>query len=536
MSRCRRRCLLLLEKCRHMKQLKEAHAQVLTCGLGTDSFALSRLLAFCSHPLHGSLPHAWKLFQQIQHPTICICNTMIKAFVLKGKLINTIQIYSQMLENGLYPDNYTLPYVLKACAGLQSCHLGESAHGQSVKLGFWFDIFVGNTLIAMYSSFGNVRAARCIFDEMPWHTAVSWTVMISGYAKVGDVETARMLFDEAPMKDRGIWGSIISGYVQNNCFKEGLQMFRLMQSTGLEPDEAILVSILCACAHLGAMEIGVWVHRYLDQLGHPLSVRLSTGLLDMYAKCGSLDIAKKLFDGMSQRDTICWNAMISGMAMNGDGDNALRLFSEMEKAGVKPDDITFIAIFTACSYSGMAHEAIRLLNSMCTVYNIEPKSEHYGCIVDLLGRAGLLKEAKELILKMPNSSSPTEQAIAWRALLSACCSHGQTEVAEDAAQRLFHLEHHSGAYVLLSNLYAAAGKQDHVRRIRKMMENRGVDKAPGCSSVKINGVVHEFIAGEETHLQMEEVHRVLEKMNKQMDYSGFNPYPFEVDETLCIQA
>ncbi|CBI27276.3 unnamed protein product, partial [Vitis vinifera] len=241
---------------------------------------------------------------------------MIKAFVLKGKLINTIQIYSQMLENGLYPDNYTLPYVLKACAGLQSCHLGESAHGQSVKLGFWFDIFVGNTLIAMYSSFGNVRAARCIFDEMPWHTAVSWTVMISGYAK-------------------------------NNCFKEGLQMFRLMQSTGLEPDEAILVSILCACAHLGAMEIGVWVHRYLDQLGHPLSVRLSTGLIDMYAKCGSLDIAKKLFDGMSQRDTICWNAMISGMAMNGDGDNALRLFSEMEKAGVKPDDITFIAIFTA---------------------------------------------------------------------------------------------------------------------------------------------------------------------------------------------
>ena len=149
---------------------------------------------------------------------------MIKAFVLKGKLINTIQIYSQMLENGLYPDDYTLPYVLKVCAGPQSCHLGESAHGQSVKLGFWFNIFVGSTLIAGYSSFGNVKAARCMFDEMPWHTAVSWTVMISGYAK----------------------------------------------STGLEHDEAILVSIPCACAHLGAMEIGVWVHRYLDQLGHQL--------------------------------------------------------------------------------------------------------------------------------------------------------------------------------------------------------------------------------------------------------------------------
>lgn len=527
----RRRCLLQLEKCRHMKQLKEAHAQVLTCGLGTDGFALSRLLAFCSHPLHGSLTHAWKLFQQIDQPTICICNTMIKAFLLKGELLNAIHTYSRMLEEGLYPDNYTLPYVLKACAGLRCCHLGEMVHGQTVKLGFWLDHFVGNTLIAMYSSLQNVRAARCIFDELPWHSAVSWTIMISGYAKVGDVDAATMLFDETPVKDRGVWGSIISGYVQNNCFKEGMQMFRLMQSQGLEPDESILASILCACAHLGDLEMGVWVHRYLDQTGHPLTVRLSTGLIDMYGKCGRLDFSKKLFDGMSQRDTICWNAMISGMAMNGDGQNAVRMLSEMDKAGVKPDDITFIALFTACSYSGMAYEAVMLLNRMCNEYKIEPKSEHYGCIVDLLGRAGLLKEAKELILKMPSSSSEAKQAIAWRALLSACCSHGQTEVAEDAAQRLFRLERHSGAYVLLSNLYAAAGKQDDVRRIRKMMEDRGVDKAPGCSSVRINGVVHEFIAGEETHLQIKEIYRVLEKMNKQMDYFGYNPCPFKVDQT-----
>lgn len=521
-----------------MKHLKAAHAQVITCGLATDSFVLSRLLAFCSHPLHGSLTHASKLFRQIQHPTICICNTMIKALLLKAKFINTIQIYCHILENGLYPDNYTLPYVLKACAGLQSSHLGELVHGQSVKLGFWFDIYVGNTLIAMYSSFENVSAARSIFDEIPLRTAVSWTLMISGYAEAGDVETARMLFDEAPVKDRGVWGSIISGYVQNNCFKESFQMYRSMQSTGLEPDEAILVSILCACAHLGAMEIGVWVHKYWDdRLGHPLGLRFITALIDMYSKCGRLDVAKKLFDGMSHRDTICWNAMISGMATNGDGENALTLFSEMEKAGVKPDDITFIAIFTACSHSGMAYEALRLLNRMCKVYNMKPKSEHYGCVVDLLSRAGLLKEAKELILQMPNSSSPAAQAIAWRALLSACCSHGQTDMAEDAAERLFRLEeHHTGAYVLLSNLYAAAGKQDDARGIRKTMEHRGIDKAPGCSSVEINGVVHEFIAGEETHPQMEQVHRVLKEVNEQMANSVYNPYFFAIKETLCIQA
>ena len=375
---------------------------------------------------------------------------------------------------------------------------------------------MGNSLISMYSSFGNVMAARRVFDEIPFRTAVSWTVMVSGYAKSGDVETARMIFDESPMKDLGVWGSIISGYVQNNCFKEGLVMFRLMQSTGMEPDEGILVSILCACANLGAMEIGIWVHRYWNQLGrHPMSVRLITGFIDMYAKCGCLGFAKQLFDEMPQRDIVSWNAMISGMAMNGDGENAIRLFSEMEKDGVRPDDVTFIAIFTACNHSGYAYEALRLLDRMCRVYNIDPKMEHYGCLVDLLGRAGLLEEAKELVLRMPDSSrhGRSEEAIAWRALLSCCCSHGQAEMAEDAAERLFLLEHHSGAYVLLSNLYAAAGKHDDARRIRKMMEQRGVGKAPGCSSVEVDGVVHEFVAGEERHLQMEEVHGVLRKMD-----------------------
>lgn len=345
--------------------------------------------------------------------------------------------------------------------------------------------------------------------------------MISGYAKQGDIDAARLFFDEAPAKDRGIWGSMISGYVQNNCFKEGLHLFRLMQLNGLEPDEAIFVSLLCACAQLGALDIGIWIHRCLDRLGLPLSVHLGTGLIDMYAKCGNLELAKKLFDGMPERDTICWNVMISGMAMHGDAETALKLFLEMEKAGVRPDDITFIAIFTGCSYSGLAYEGLRALNRMCTVYNIAPKSEHYGCIVDLLSRGGLFEEAAGIIQRIPNSSGPSEEAVAWRALLSACCNCSQIRVAEVAAERLLQLEHHSGVYVLLSNLYAAAGKHDDARRIRKMMKKEGVDKAPGCSSVEINGVVYEFIAGEKTHPQMEEIHKLLEKMNKHLESSGW---------------
>ncbi|XP_027361009.1 pentatricopeptide repeat-containing protein At5g66520-like [Abrus precatorius] len=517
MSSCSKRCLMLLDKCKNMKHLKQAHAQVFTTGLHNNTFALSRVLAFCSNPHKGSLTYALRVFECIHHPTVCICNTIIKAFLLNGKLYSTLPVLTYMLHIGLSPDNYTIPYVLKACALLQSCSLGKMIHGYGSKLGLVFDIFVGNSLMAMYCVFGDVVAARQVFDEIPTLSAVSWTVMISGYAKVGDVDSARLFFDEAPEKDRGIWGAMISGYVQNNCFKEGLYLFRLLQLRDVVSDESIFVSILSACAHLGALDIGIWIHRYLNRARVPLSIRLSTSLLDMYAKCGNLDLAKRLFDSIQEKDIVCWNAMISGVAMHGDGTNALKLFSDMEKIGTKPDDITFISVFTACSYSGMAYEGLKLLEKMCSVYRIVPKSEHYGCLVDLLSRFGLFEEAMVVIRRITNSWNGSEETLAWRAFLSACCSHGQTQLAELAAERLLQLDNHSGVYVLLSNLYAASGKHSDARRVRDMMKNKGVDKAPGCSSVEIDGVVSEFIAGEETHPHMEEIHSVLEKMHMQLE-------------------
>ncbi|KAK7307067.1 hypothetical protein VNO77_39802 [Canavalia gladiata] len=517
MSSCSKRCLILLEKCKNMKHLKQAHAQVFTTGLHNNTFALSRVLAFCSNPHQGSLTYACRVFERIHHPTLCICNTIIKAFLINHKFYTTLHVFTTMLHNGLSPDNYTIPYVLKACAALPSCSLGQMVHGYASKLGLVFDIFVGNSLMSMYCVCGDVVAARHMFDEIPTLSAVSWTVMIWGYAKEGDVDSARLFFDEAPEKDRGIWGAMISGYVQNNCFKEGLCLFRLMQLTDVEPDESIFVSILSACAHLGALDIGIWIHRNLNRAKVPLSIRLSTSLLDMYAKCGNLDLAKRLFDSMPEKDIVCWNAMISGMAMHGDATSALKLFSDMEKIGMKPDDITFIAVFTACSYSGMAYEGLKLLDKMCNVYKIEPKSEHYGCLVDLLSRATLFEEAMGMIKRITNSWSGSEETLAWRAFLSACCKHGEAQLAEVAAERLLQLDNHSGVYVLLSNLYAASGKHIDARRVRDMMRNKGVDKAPGCSSVEIDGVVSEFIAGEETHSHMKEIHSVLEKMHMQLD-------------------
>ncbi|KAM0961583.1 hypothetical protein ACFX2I_020838 [Malus domestica] len=221
-----------------------------------------------------------------------------------------------MLQNGMCPGNYTLPYLLKACARMQRCRLGELVHGFCLKLGFVSDIFVGNSLIVMYCAFDDVKRALYVFDEMPSLSAVSRMVMISGFAKVGNLDMARLLFDEAP---------------------------------DTEPDEAIFVSVLCACAHLGALDIGIWIHSYLNRLRLRLSVRLTTGLIDMYAKCRRLELARGLLAEMLQRDTVCWNAMHG-------------------------DDVTFIAVLTACSYSGMADEGMKVFDKMRRIYTLSQKA------------------------------------------------------------------------------------------------------------------------------------------------------------------
>ncbi|XP_020257605.1 putative pentatricopeptide repeat-containing protein At5g59200, chloroplastic isoform X1 [Asparagus officinalis] len=515
MSICRR-SLLILEKCRNMKQLLQAHAQIITGGLSNDNFALSRILAFCSDPSHGSVSHAQLLFETIKNPTLCIQNTMIKAYLLKGEYIKSIEIYRRMLHDGMYPDNYTLPYILKACINLSDAKIGSMVHTHILKFGFLSDTYVGNTLVLMYMAFGETNFSREIFDRISQRNASTWTLMINGYSKLGEIENARLIFDEAPMKDRGIWGCMISGYVQNNCFKEALSMFRLMQIEGSEPDEGAFVSVLCACAQLGAIDIGTWIHHYLNRVGFKLSIQLATSLIDMYVKCGKLALARKIFNMITQKDTICYNVMIFGVAMHGDGRGALDLFATMQKEGFKPDSSTFLAILTACSHSGLVQEGLNLFNNMRTLYNIEPKGEHYGCIVDFLARAKMFEEAKRTIEQIPRPARSSEKAIAWRSLLSACWNHGEFRLAEIAAHNLMELEAQSGVYVLISNIYENSGRYEDSKRMRKNMKCRGVMKVPGCSAIEICGRVHEFVAGEKLHHCIGEILEVLDVLTDQL--------------------
>ncbi|XP_076927820.1 putative pentatricopeptide repeat-containing protein At5g59200, chloroplastic [Bidens hawaiensis] len=507
-----------IEQCKNITQLRQAHANSITCGLGTNHYTLSRLLAFYSNPNHhNTLIHGLQILHHTHQPTNLLYNTMIKACLVKHQLTMCIVLHKQMVCNNMYPDNYTLPYVLKACGYDEKLYLGMMVHGHCVKLGFGSDGFVGNTLVLMYCLFGEMGGARRVFDEMPRRCVVSWTVLMSGYCRIGEVEVARAVFDEAPVKDRGVWGAMISGYVQNNCFKEGLHLFRAMQSTDIRPDEAMFVSVLGACAHLGALEIGVWVHKQVNELKMKCSTRLGTALMDMYCKCGKLDVARKVFDEMPERDIICFNVMISGLAIHGEGVRAIQLFSQMETLGFQPDDVTFIAVFTACSYSGVEHEGLKLFNKMRDEYNINPKIERYVCIIDLLGRAGLFTEAKDIIQRMPSSCNPKEVAVVWRSLLSACQSYKQTELAQMAAERIMELENDSGVYVLMSNLYSSNDDFDSLQRTRKLMRTQGVEKVPGCSCIKIGGGVYEFVASEKMNHRIEEVHKVLESLSRQLD-------------------
>lgn len=512
--------LRLLEKCIDMRQLKQVHAQVVLGGLGGDQFAISRILAFCSDPSNGCIAHAQMVFRQTERPTMCIFNTMMKTLLLKGEYTRLADVYSQMLRDGLLPDSYTFPYMLKGCAHLRDSPTGEQVHGHALQLGFDFDIFVGNTLVLMYSACGKMKAAHQMFDLIPQRNGASWTVLISAYSKLGEIGAARELFDQSQVKDRGIWGCMISGYVQNNCFKEALFMFREMQLAGVRPDEGVLVSILSACAQLGALDLGTWIHRYLKRVGFTPGIRLSTALIDMYLKSGDLALAGKLFANMPQRDVISWNVMIIGLATHGDGLRALELFAHMQREGFSPDETTFLAVLSACSHSGLVSEGLRQFRSMKAVHGIEPRGEHYGCVVDFLSRAGLFNEAREVIAMMPSSSSPSEKAVAWRALLSGCWRHGEEQLAEAAASRLLQLEQHSGAYVLLSNVYRRSGRHGAAERVKKMMRVRGVVKTPGCSSVEIGGSVHEFIAGESVHRQMGQVYEALDRMSHHMEDHG----------------
>lgn len=369
------------------------------------------------------------------------------------------------------------------------------------------DLVTWNLVIHGLVKCQQMEIAIDIFNQMPKRDAITWSTMIDGYAKISNLDKARDLFDQVPGKDIVVCNAMMAGYVHNGHFLEALKLFNgIIDMDHLLPDKTTLSIVLSAIANLGHLDEGITIHSYIQANGFSVDGKLGVALIDMYSKCGSIENAMRVFENLEQRDVDHWNATIGGLAIHGLGESAFELFMEMGTLFVKPDDITFIGLLNACGHTGLVKEGQMCFELMRRIHKLEPKLQHYGCMVDILSKAGHLQEAKNFIDEMP--IEPND--VIWRTLLSACINYQNFHLGRQVAEHLIRLDfNYSGSYVLLSNMYAGFGMWDDVSRIRASMVDRALTKLPGCSSIELNGVVHEFLVRDETHPHAGEVYSLL---------------------------
>ncbi|KAG9454804.1 hypothetical protein H6P81_007708 [Aristolochia fimbriata] len=498
---------------------KALHGMVCKYGLADDVFILNSLVHFYASCL--CLDLAYGLFLQIPQKDVVSWNSVIAAFVQAEQPDEAIDLFERMKAEGVFqPNEVTMTTVLTACAKKGDLEYGRGVCEYMKTVEVEPSLVLSNAMLDMYIKCGSLEDAKELFDKMAVRDSFSWTSMLDGFAKAGKFNTARQVFDSMSNRDIACWNALISAYEQRGHPHEALALFRELQLTDVKPDEVTLVSTLSACTQLGALELGRWIHAYINKQNLSLNFHLTTSLIDMYAKCGDLTKALEVFHAAAQKDVCVWSAMIAGLSMHGQGQAAVDLFLQMKEAKVRPNAVTFTNLLCACSHSGLVDTARNFFTQMQPIYGIEPQVQHYGCMVDLLGRAGLLDEAMDLIEKMPRSSSVS----VWAALLGACRIHGNLRLGELACKRILEIEpDHDGAYVLLSNIYAKFGRWEDVSRLRKLMKDAGVEKEPGCSSVEVDGVVHEFLVGDTSHPFSDKIYSKLAEITTRLKSVGYEP-------------
>ncbi|KAF9594490.1 hypothetical protein IFM89_031608 [Coptis chinensis] len=493
------------------------HGMAVKMSLDSDVFILNSLVHFYS--TCGDLDQAYKVFLMIPKKDVVSWNSMITAFVQAGCLEEALELFQRMQGEGMRPNDVTTVSVISVCAKKLNLKLGRWIHSFIEKNKIEMSLILSNAMLDMYTKCGSLEQAKILYDKMPEKDVVSLTTMLVGYAQSGEFATARKFFNAMTSQDITAWNSLISAYEQSGHPKEALALFNELQlSKNAKPDQVTLVSTLSACAQLGAMDLGGWIHVYVKKQGLKWNCHLTTSLIDMYAKCGDLEKALEVFRSSKQKDVYVWSAMIAGLAMHGRGRDAIDIFVRMQESGVKPNAVTFTNVLSACSHAGLVEEGRLYFNQMQPVYGVTPQVKHYACMVDVLGRAGLLEEANGFIEKMPIIPG----ASVWGALLAACKTHGNVGLAENAFNRLIDLEpRNHGAYVMLSNIYAKFGLWNGVTRLRKRMRDFGIKKEPGCSSIEVDGSVHEFLVGDNSHPLCKKVYLKLDEILLNLKSVGY---------------
>lgn len=472
----------LVSKLKDEKLLSSVHCFGLKCGYQDDVSVANTWIS--GYAKCGYLWSAEKVFCGIDlyYLSVVSWNAMIAGCAYFEEGVKAIKIYRWMLRDGYRPDLSTLVNLLSSFAQPKTLQYGMLMHAHAVKVGCGSNITLLNTLVSMYSKCGDIASARHIFVQMNERSRVTWTAMIGGYSEQGDLN-------------------------------EALSLFNKMEASGEKPDLITIVHLIAACGKVGALEVGKWIDDYSLSKGLKNEVMVCNSLLDMYAKCGSLENAENLFCSMNEKTVVSWTTLISGFALNGKSQEALDHFDHMLNQGIKPNHITFLAVLQACSHAGLLEKGWEMLNTMTKKYHINPGLDHYACMIDILGRKGKLKEALEFIREMPIEPD----AAIWGSLLSACKIHHNLEIGEYAAHHLFRLEPQASApYVELANIYALAKEWNGVADMRMKMKANQVMKYPGQSLIQVHGKLSSFTVEGRFHSHRCQIFETLDSLVLQL--------------------
>ncbi|TVU02810.1 hypothetical protein EJB05_51658, partial [Eragrostis curvula] len=494
----------LLRACESLRRLPPCrcvHAQIVRCGFAADVFVQNALLnVYYKCGDRGDVAAARQVFDEMAERDVVSWNTIVGVYMSSGNAAGAMELFEVMPDRNVVSWNNVIAGFTK---------VGDMVSARAV-----FDrmpvkdAISWNLMISGYAGRNDTDSARSLFDQMDGKDVVSWTAMVSAYAKIGDLDSAKLLFDQMPVKNLISWNAMITGYNHNSRYDEALRTFQQMMLEGrFVPDEGTLVSVVSACAQLGSSEYCNWISSYISKSNTYITVPLGNALIDMFAKCGDVGRAWLIFEKMKARCVITWTSMIHGFAFNGRFREALLIYNDMCREGVELDDTVFVAALAACAHGGLLKEGWSIFKQMVEHYHIRPRMEHYGCIADLLGRAGKLQEAVQFIESMPIKPG----VIIWVTLLSSCIAHGDAELIEYVSKKVLEIEPFNSSYqVLVSNCSALEGRWGSVTDARKMMRDMGIEKVPGSSLIQVGSEVHEFLAKDTRHQKRKEIYETLD--------------------------
>ncbi|KAH6835248.1 Pentatricopeptide repeat superfamily protein [Perilla frutescens var. hirtella] len=470
---------LVLKACASLSMLtfgKVLHSEILKSGVKCDVMVGTSLVH-----MYGKcrdIVSARKVFDDMPERNVVSWNAMIGGYMMNGDTGAASGLFGLMTERTSVTWNEMIDGYYRN---------GDMAMARRI-----FDcvpeglknVVTWTVMVDMYASNGDMEAAREMFEMMGVRNFYVWSVMITGYFKKGDVVKAREVFDGMSLRNLVNWNSLISGYAQNGMCEEVMDAFTRMQEEGFEPDEVTLVSVLSACAQTGMLNVGKEIHERIFSSRIELNVFVVNALVDMYAKCGDLGTARLIFEEALVKNSATWNSLITGFAIHGQCGMAIEFFSRMEESGMKPDEVTFLSVLSACAHGGLVEEGLESFSKMWK-YGVKHNIKHYGCLVDLLGRAGRLQDAFNLVRGMPMEPNDTVLG----ALLGSCRTHSGTTMTENVLEFIRELSDHSSNeddhYLLLSNIYAASERWEMAERVRIAFSARGSVKTTGCSVLMI---------------------------------------------------